>query len=67
MLEQRYLKVSSIKFEFGESMSNRNYGNRTMHKATCADCGNECEVPFKPTEGRPVYCRDCYRKHRDRR
>jgi len=31
---------------FGESMSNRNYGNRTMHKATCADCGNECEVPF---------------------
>ncbi|NYT12772.1 MAG: DNA-directed RNA polymerase [Methanomassiliicoccales archaeon] len=35
-----------------------------MHKATCADCGQECEVPFKPTEGRPVYCRDCYQKHR---
>ena len=45
-------------------MSNRNYGNRTMHKATCADCGNECEVPFKPKEDRPVYCRECYRKHR---
>lgn len=37
---------------------------REMHKATCADCGNECEVPFKPQEGRPVYCRDCYQKHR---
>ena len=36
---------------------------REMHKAVCADCGKECEVPFKPTEGRPVYCRDCYRKH----
>lgn len=48
-------------------MSNRNYGNREMHKATCADCGNECEVPFKPTEGRPVYCRDCFRKQRDKR
>jgi len=36
---------------------------RKMYKAVCADCGKECEVPFKPMEGRPVYCRDCYRKH----
>ncbi|GAI42060.1 unnamed protein product [marine sediment metagenome] len=27
---------------------------REMHKAICSDCGKECEVPFKPTEGRPV-------------
>jgi len=40
------------------------FGEREMHKATCADCGNECEVPFKPTEGRPVYCKECYQKHR---
>ncbi|RLI96539.1 MAG: hypothetical protein DRO99_04290 [Candidatus Aenigmatarchaeota archaeon] len=33
-----------------------------MHKATCSECGKECEVPFKPAEGRPVYCRDCYAK-----
>ncbi|MFX1313918.1 MAG: CxxC-x17-CxxC domain-containing protein [Promethearchaeota archaeon] len=45
-------------------MSKRNYSNRTMYKATCADCGNTCEVPFKPKEGRPVYCRECYKKHR---
>ncbi|MCR4369424.1 MAG: hypothetical protein NUV67_05970 [archaeon] len=38
--------------------------DREMHKATCSDCGNETEVPFKPIEGRPVYCRDCYRKHK---
>ncbi len=24
----------------------------------------ETQVPFKPTEDRPVYCRDCYQKHR---
>ncbi|MHC1605175.1 MAG: CxxC-x17-CxxC domain-containing protein [Candidatus Methanofastidiosia archaeon] len=41
-----------------------NYGPREMHKAKCADCGEECEVPFKPTEGRPVYCKECYQKHR---
>ncbi|MDO9540512.1 MAG: DNA-directed RNA polymerase [Methanocalculus sp.] len=39
-------------------------GPREMSKAICADCGCECEVPFKPTEGRPVYCRDCLPKHR---
>jgi len=39
-------------------------GPREMCKAVCSDCGQECEVPFKPTEGRPVYCHDCFQKHR---
>ncbi len=39
-------------------------GPREMHKATCADCGKECEVPFKPQEGRDVFCQDCYKKRR---
>ncbi len=38
--------------------------DRKMHKVTCSDCGEECEVPFKPAEGRPVYCKECYKKHR---
>jgi CxxC-x17-CxxC domain-containing protein len=29
---------------------------REMHTTTCGDCGNECQVPFKPKEDRPVYC-----------
>ena len=36
-----------------------------MHSATCADCGNTCDVPFRPTGERPVYCRDCFGGHRD--
>ncbi|MFH0836812.1 MAG: CxxC-x17-CxxC domain-containing protein [Candidatus Aenigmatarchaeota archaeon] len=39
-------------------------GPREMHKATCSDCGKECDVPFKPTEGREVWCKDCFSKHR---
>lgn len=31
-----------------------------MHKAICADCGRECEVPFRPTGDRPVFCSDCF-------
>ncbi|MFA5612973.1 MAG: CxxC-x17-CxxC domain-containing protein [Methanoculleus sp.] len=43
----------------------RNFGGpREMTKTICSDCGKECEVPFKPTEGRPVYCQDCFPKHR---
>ncbi|MDD1655852.1 MAG: DNA-directed RNA polymerase [Methanomicrobiales archaeon] len=42
----------------------RSFGPREMTKVICADCGKECEVPFKPTEGRPVYCQECLPKHR---
>jgi CxxC-x17-CxxC domain-containing protein len=40
---------------------------REMHKITCADCGKEDSVPFKPDGSRPVYCRDCLPKHRPTR
>lgn len=42
-------------------------GPREMHDATCSDCGKDCQVPFKPTQGRPVYCNDCFEKHRPAR
>ncbi len=31
-----------------------------MHKATCANCGKSCEVPFRPNGEKPVYCSDCF-------
>lgn len=40
-------------------------GPRQMHNVTCSDCGKETQVPFKPTGEKPVYCRDCFGKHRD--
>jgi len=43
-----------------------NFGPREMHKAVCSECKKECEVPFKPTEGKPVYCRDCFAKKKPR-
>ncbi len=39
-----------------------NFGPREMHKITCSECGKEGEVPFKPREGSPVFCRDCFAK-----
>jgi len=45
----------------------RSFGPREMHKATCSECGKDCEVPFKPIEGKPVFCKDCYMKKKDNR
>src|SRR5258706_1810632 len=42
-------------------------GAREMHKAVCANCGTETLVPFAPTAGRPVYCRDCFQQQNGRR
>ncbi len=35
---------------------------RQMYDVVCADCGVETTVPFKPRDGRPVYCKECYAK-----
>ena len=37
-----------------------NRGPREMFDAVCAACGAPARVPFRPANGRPVYCRDCY-------
>ena len=33
---------------------------REMFEVPCAQCGGMASVPFRPTPGRPVYCRDCF-------
>ena len=40
-------------------------GDRQMYKAVCADCGNKCEVPFKPSGDKPVYCKECFMKKKE--
>ncbi len=37
---------------------------RTETKTTCSQCGKETTVPFKPTQGRPVFCRECFQQRR---
>ena len=55
------------KFDKGGSGGGRgDFGDREMHKATCAECNQECEVPFKPSGDRPVYCKECFSKKRQR-
>ncbi len=33
---------------------------RPETRTVCSQCGAETTVPFKPTQGRPVLCRQCF-------
>lgn len=38
--------------------------SRTETRTSCSACGIETTVPFKPTQGRPVLCRQCFQSQR---
>ena len=42
--------------------NNRDRQEVEMTKVTCSLCGEKCEVPFKPTSSKPVYCAACFAK-----
>ena len=58
-------------FKKRDSGGRRGFGNRDrgdrerpeMHEAVCSDCGKRCEVPFKPTGDKPIYCSQCFTNH----
>lgn len=33
-----------------------------MHDAVCDKCRKDCQVPFRPTGGKPVYCNNCFER-----
>mgnify|MGYP001336764025 CR=1 FL=1 len=47
-----------------EGRQDGGFKERTFTKVTCAECGTECEVPFKPSGDRPVYCKECFAKRK---
>ncbi|HEX5483130.1 MAG TPA: zinc-ribbon domain containing protein [Terriglobia bacterium] len=38
--------------------------NRVVTTTVCSQCGKETTVPFRLTQGRPVYCRECFQQRR---
>lgn len=42
-----------------------NRRKKTLYEVTCSDCGVLTKVPFKPIEGKEIYCKECYAKHRE--
>jgi len=49
------------------SRDRRDFGGRdsrrpVLYDAVCDECGKNCQVPFRPSGDRPVYCSDCFEK-----
>jgi CxxC-x17-CxxC domain-containing protein len=42
------------------SPGNGNHYSRIETRATCSQCGKDTTVPFRPSQGRPVLCRECF-------
>jgi len=69
----RSLNRDSKPFErdsFGGSKTGTPYvrtskGPMELFDAVCDKCGADCELPFKPRGGKPVYCRDCFRSQNE--
>ena len=47
-----------------DARKNAAKGTREMFDAVCAECGKACKVPFNPTDGKPVYCSECFAARR---
>jgi CxxC-x17-CxxC domain-containing protein len=55
-------------FKYNKPSGRRDFGGRSsnrasMHQAVCSSCGKDCQVPFKPTGSKPVYCSECFEKN----
>jgi len=37
---------------------------RPETRTNCSQCGEATTVPFKPTQGRPVLCRSCFKQQK---
>lgn len=50
------------RFEKRSSDRSSGFGEKQMFEAVCSECGKDCEVPFRPTSDKPVFCSDCFGK-----
>jgi len=48
----------------GNGGANGSTQMRSETKTTCSQCGKDTTVPFRPTQGRPVFCRECFQQRR---
>jgi CxxC-x17-CxxC domain-containing protein len=62
--EPKRCKGCKAKRAEGGSMNGSGPQMRSETKTTCSQCGKETTVPFRPTQGRPVFCRECFQQRR---
>ena len=38
--------------------------SRVETQTQCSACGKDTTVPFRPTQGRPVFCKECFQQRK---
>ena len=51
----------------GRDSFRSNSRDREMHSAVCDECGDNCEIPFKPSTDKPIFCSNCFSKKNEGR
>jgi len=60
--EPKRCKACKTKRSYNRGGGSQSHKVETM--AVCSQCGKQTTVPFKPTQGRPVFCRECFMQRR---
>jgi CxxC-x17-CxxC domain-containing protein len=61
---RRDSRRGSSKNRFGDRSRGSRDGpsRKEFTRVECSACGTDCEVPFRPTSNKPVYCDKCFNK-----
>jgi CxxC-x17-CxxC domain-containing protein len=64
--EPRRCKICKAKRHNGAADRSVRSGSqgRLEVSAICSQCGQQTTLPFRPTQGRPVFCKDCFRNQK---
>lgn len=63
---QEFRERRGGKGNFRGNSRSRGSDRMEMHPAVCDECGKSCEVPFKPTSSKPIFCSECFEKKEKR-
>ena len=55
-----FLRAALLLYAYNGDREKRFENRKKLFEVTCSKCGCQTKVPFKPIEGKEVYCKDCY-------
>jgi len=62
--EPRRCRACKARHAAGRHTPRGDVARRVDTVTRCTACGRDTTVPFRPAEGRPVYCRACFSQRR---
>ena len=55
----------ALAYSPARARSSKRNSDRSPYLTVCDDCNMSATLPFRPTQGKPVYCRSCFKARRE--